>query len=143
LGKRRRYTITEFGIQFLQLFPELIEEVVDGEIVTRPKLSDDGRRVVSVIVTDAKVYDRSHRRRNGYEIITLGEFRALLDFGLEGKNQWTDKADWTIAVRDSQEAEGCAVQRAVLPSVGLQSVTWAESDAQIYGALPIHLCLLA
>ena len=89
LERRTSHIITErqFGIQFMALFPL----VVDGK-----KQYYDNGRVQSVI--DAKCKERNSDRNqvDAYQIPPIAELRQVMDFNFGAESDWEEKAEWTV-----------------------------------------------
>jgi hypothetical protein len=79
-GKRYPMSDRQFGIQFLNLFPK----VLNGE-----ECKADNGRIENIIDTDIKLEDGRGIRRNAYHIPPLKLIREVLEFKLGGMCNWS------------------------------------------------------
>ena len=93
LGKRHPLTERQFGIQFLALFPL----VVDGQ----KEYADNGR-TKSIIRVGIQEYHFKGKQADAYDIPTISELRAVVDFNFGGASDWEEKAEWTIRYGDNK-----------------------------------------
>ena len=86
LGKRNPLTERQFGIQFLALFPI----VVDGQ----KQYAANGR--VKSVIGMKQEYNSNRKQADAYDIPPIDELRQVMDFNFGGANDWDAKAEWTI-----------------------------------------------
>ena len=87
LGKRHPLSERQFGIQFLALFPL----VIDGN----KQYSINGR-VKSVIGVDAQERNSARKQADAYDIPPIDELRKVMDSNFGGESEWNVKSEWTI-----------------------------------------------
>lgn len=86
-GQRYQLSDNEFGIKFLDLFPMMINGIVQKY---------DNGLVKSIVQTgpNIKFTDKSGCQQYGYIIPPLQQCRDAINISLEGKNIWEEKDGW-------------------------------------------------
>jgi hypothetical protein len=96
IGKRQFLTERQFGIQFLALFPL----VVDGQ-----KQYFDNGRGKSAIDPNCNEVNFKGKEADAYDIPPVDILRAIMDFNFGGESDWDDwdeKGEWTIRHGDNK-----------------------------------------
>ena len=99
LGKRQPLSERQFGIQFLALFPL----VVDG-IRQIAEKAIEFKSAIRVSAPGASVQERNSRGKqaDAYDIPPIAELRKVMDFNFGGESDWDEKEEWIIRYADNK-----------------------------------------
>jgi Family of unknown function (DUF5906) len=88
MGRNTRLSESKFGIQFLALFPLVIDGVVQKGGMGRNK---------SVIQAENIKIRGAHERQNAYRIPKdISIYRSAFEYNLSGKTEWSEGTEWTV-----------------------------------------------
>jgi hypothetical protein len=88
MGRNTRLSETRFGIEFLKLFPLVIDGVVQK--------GERGRAKSVIHAENIKCKGAHGTRQNAYRIPSVEVYRSAFEHNLSGKTEWSEGTEWTV-----------------------------------------------